>query len=238
VGGAPQEPLRLAMGWSEMLAYDHVRRLVGAGLVRRVPMTRGDGSLIIATPAGATIAGYQASRAPRSAGRPTWAQTCARAWVCAWLDLRMQTRWAQTDTAWWSPGDVADDECWHCEVHYKDRRHGKVSFMHRPDAAVRIAEQLIPIEIEHDRSKTRRRLLGILEMYAELCSGDDAPFWGVIYITGHDDVDDELRGLAEDAGLEDRALSVRRFEDIVEQTYSAARDLATNCRPADREATR
>ena len=36
-----EEPLRLAMGWSEMLAYDHVRRLVGAGLVRRVPMTRG-----------------------------------------------------------------------------------------------------------------------------------------------------------------------------------------------------
>lgn len=35
----------------------------------------------------------------------------------------------------------------------------------------------------------------------------------------------ELRGLAEDGGLEDRALSVRRFEDIVEQTYSAARDL-------------
>jgi len=31
-----EEPLRLAMGWSEMLAYDHVRRLVGAGLGRRV----------------------------------------------------------------------------------------------------------------------------------------------------------------------------------------------------------
>jgi len=59
---------------------------------------------------------------------------------------------------------------------------------------------------------------------------------GVIYITGRDDVDYELRGLAEDAGLEDRALSVRRFEDIVEQTYSAARDLIANCRPADREA--
>ena len=73
---------------------------------------------------------------------------------------------------------VADDECWHCEVRYKDRRRGKVCFMHRPDAAVRIAERLISIEIEHDRSKARRRLLGILEMYAELCRGDDAPFRG------------------------------------------------------------
>ena len=123
-------------------------------------------------------------------------------------------------------------------MRYKDRRRGKVSFMHRPDAAVRIAERLISIEIEHDRSKVRRRLLGILEMCAELCRGDDAPFRGVIYITGRDDVDYELRGLAEDGGLEDRALSVRRFEDIVEQTYSAARDLATDCGPADREAAR
>ena len=90
----------------------------------------------------------------------------------------MQTRWAQTDTAWWSPGDVADDECWQCEVRYKDRRRGKVSFMHRPDAAVRVAERLISIEIEHDRSKARRRPLGILEMYAELCRGDDAPVRG------------------------------------------------------------
>jgi len=78
-------------------------------------------------------------------------------------------------------------------VRYKDRRRGKVSFMHRPDAAVRIAERLADsIEIEHDRSKARRRLVGILEMYAELCrSGDDAPFWGVIYISGRDDI--ELR---------------------------------------------
>ena len=61
--------------------------------------------------------------------------------------------------------------------------------------------------------------------------------WGASS-TGRDDVDYELRGLAEDGGLEDRALSVRRFEDIVEQTYSAARDLATDCGPADREAAR
>jgi hypothetical protein len=39
LAASPQEPLGLVMGWSEMLVYDHVRRLATARYVRRVPMT-------------------------------------------------------------------------------------------------------------------------------------------------------------------------------------------------------
>jgi hypothetical protein len=71
VSASPHEPLALVMGWSETLAYDHVRGLVKAGYVRRVPMTRGDGSLILISSAGAAKAGYPASRATRSIGPTT-----------------------------------------------------------------------------------------------------------------------------------------------------------------------
>jgi len=54
-----------------------------------------------------------------SVGRLTWAQTCARVWVSAWLELRLRTRWAAEATAWWSALDVAEDEYWHCEVRYE-----------------------------------------------------------------------------------------------------------------------
>ena len=45
VGATPLEPWGLVMGWGRAARYDHVRRLAAAGLVRTVPMTRGDGSL-------------------------------------------------------------------------------------------------------------------------------------------------------------------------------------------------
>ena len=89
------------MGWNHSRAYDHVRRLVDAGLVRRVPMTRGDGSLLIVTAAGARVAGYRASWAPRSLGPATWAHTCWCAWTSAWLQLRGQTLWAADPDMRW-----------------------------------------------------------------------------------------------------------------------------------------
>lgn len=76
-------------------------------------------------------------------------------------------------------------------------------------------------------------------MYRELCDGDDAPFsGGVIYITNRDDVHDRVRRLADDAGLDGSLVSDWRLEDIIEQTYTAARDRAANRRPVDGEPAR
>jgi DNA-binding MarR family transcriptional regulator len=57
VGAATGEPIALVMGWSIRAMHDHIARLVRAGLVRRVPMTRGQGSLIVITPEGAQLVG-------------------------------------------------------------------------------------------------------------------------------------------------------------------------------------
>ena len=231
VGAAPHEPLGLVMGWSEMLVYDHVRRLVRAGLVRRVAMTRGHGSLLVITPAGAVIAGYPAGRAPRSLAPTTWAHTSACAWVSAWLALRLQTRWADDPAmAWWSERDVLQDRFWRRDVRYQDRR-GSVRVTHRPDLGVRIAGRPVPVEVELQR-KVRARLLGILSMYAQLSLGVDAAYGGVIYIAGSEDVAAAVRRVAADAGLRAPALSVRALREVIQQTRAAALELAGRRAPA------
>ena len=42
MGASPLEPWGLVMDWGRAVTYDHARRLAAAGLVRMVPMTRGD----------------------------------------------------------------------------------------------------------------------------------------------------------------------------------------------------
>ena len=112
-----------------------------------------------------------------------------------------------------------------------------VRVAHRPDLALQISQRLIAVEIELGH-KPRGRLLGTLQMYREFCDGDDAPFSGVIYITNRSHVDDRLRRLADDAALDGSLVSFRRLEDIIEQTYTAARDRAANRRPVDGEPAR
>lgn len=225
VGAAPQEPLRLIIGCSERVARDHVRRLVDAGLVRRVAMTRGDGTLLVITPAGAVRAGYRAARAPRRVAPTTWAHTCACAWTAAWLQLRAQTRWAaDTQMQWWSEREILHDAFWRREVRYSDRR-GHNTVTHRPDLGVRIAGRPVAVEVEL-QPKQRARLLGILQTYADLSHGDTPIYGGVIYITPSEDIQRSVRSAAADVGLTSALLSCRSLDDVVEQTIQAA-DLLT-----------
>jgi hypothetical protein len=188
VGASPLGPLGLAMGWSEMLVYDHVRRLARAGYVRRVPMTRGDGSLILITATGAAKAGYPATERPRSIAPTTWEHATACAWTSAWLELRLRglrreaTGAAAGRLEWWGERDVAVDNFWRREVRFKDhRRTGRIT--HRPDLGVRLGGQPIPVEVELQR-KSRARRRGILGMYEELATCDPPRFGGVFYVTG------------------------------------------------------
>jgi hypothetical protein len=104
VGVSPLEPWGLVMGWRRTVTYDHARRLAAAGLVRMVRMTRGEGSLVVLTAAGAARAGYPASWAPRSVAPSTWAHASACAWVSAWLELRGHY--------WWSEREILEDAFW------------------------------------------------------------------------------------------------------------------------------
>jgi len=221
VGASPIEPLRLVIGCGERVINDHVRRLVAAGLVKRVAMGRDQGSLIVLTRTGALQAGYQASRALRSVAPTTWAHLCACAWTSAWLELRLRTKHRdQPGMGWWGERQIAEDDFWRRNISYRDRR-GTVRITHRPDLAVRIASGPIPVEVELQR-KVRARLVGILGMYAELSDDEDSPFVGVIYIAGSSDIAENVTRVAADVGLCQPRLSVRSLEGIVQQTRGHA----------------
>jgi hypothetical protein len=212
VGASPLEPLQLVLGCSWRRALDHVRRLSDADLLRRVTMTRGDGSLLLVTTAGARVAGLPASSAPRSVAPTTWAHASGCAWVSAWLQLRGRS--------WISEREVADDDFWRCDVRYQDRR-GTVRITHRPDLGVHTTAGPIAIEVELQR-KSAARLRAICAMYAQLTEGD-GPFGGVVYVCDRDDVADRVGAAAERVGLQAPALSVRTLHDVVAQTRAAAR---------------
>jgi hypothetical protein len=55
VGRAPLDAWRCAMGWSEVAARNHARRL--GRWLERYPMTRGHGSLFVATRTGVAVLG-------------------------------------------------------------------------------------------------------------------------------------------------------------------------------------
>jgi len=213
VGASPLEPWGLVMGWGRTVAYDHARRLTAAGLVRMVRMTRGDGSLVVLTAAGAARARYPASWAPRSVAPSTWAHASACAWVSAWLQLRGHH--------WWSEREIAEDAFWRRDVRYRDRR-GTARVTHRADLGLQIAGRPAAIEVELQR-KTRARLIGILSMYAEHTDGDDAPLYGVLYVCDRADVADAVRRAAIDAGLHAPALSFRTLQEVLEQVRAATR---------------
>jgi len=211
VGASPFEPLQLVAGCNRARTHDHIHRLVDAGLVRRVPMTRGDGSLVVVTPTAAVMAGYPACRAPRSVAPTTWAHTSACAWVSAWLHLRRHT--------WYSEREIALDDFWRHEVRYKDAR-GTARVTHRPDLGVHISRGLVAVEVELQR-KSATRLRGVCEMYAQL-TDTDGPLASVIYVTDRPDVAAVVKRIAEDIRLTDPTLTFRTIDLVMEQTRAAA----------------
>jgi hypothetical protein len=213
VGASPLEPWGLVMGWRRAAAYDHARRLAAAGLVRTVRMTQGDGSLFVATAAGAARVGYPASWAVRSIGPSNWAHATVCAWVSAWLQRRGHS--------WWSDREIAGDVFWQRSVRYRDHR-GTARVTHRPDLAVELSAGPAAIEVEVQR-KSRARLLAILRMYAEIIDESDDPLAGLLYVCARVDIAKAIRHAAWDAGLaEGPTLSVRTRDEVVGEARAAA----------------
>lgn len=213
VGASPIEPLCLVMGWGERVAMDHVRRLVAAGLLKRMAMTRGDGSLLVATRDGCATAGYPRTFALRGLGPTNWWRAVVRAWVCAWLHVRGRE--------YWSDRQIGDDLAfWERQVTYRDRR-GLKRVPHRPDLGVFWTGKPAAIELELN-DKDRARLLGILRMYAELTEDEDAPFSFVLYVTTNPNVAARVQAVAEQAHLYEDKIVFRTFDLIVEQAREHA----------------
>ena len=83
-GPSPLDPWRYAMGWSEVAARHHARRLEREGWLERCPTVRGQGSLFLATRKGVLVLGLPLIAATTPA-RTWWAHDSGCAWTAAWL---------------------------------------------------------------------------------------------------------------------------------------------------------
>jgi hypothetical protein len=219
LGASPSEPIALVMGWRQTVLHDHLARLAHAGLVRRVPMTRGDGSLIAMTPEGARMAGDAGAGAPRNVAPTTWAHTVACAWVAAWFETRGRD--------WLSSREIGQDHRRNGTVVYQDGYGRTQRITHRPDLVTYIGQPGRPVAIEVElQRKSAARLRGILGMYAQRTTEPGAELAGVLYVTGSDNVAKGIRSAAAAVGLGEHPagrLRLLTLEHVIAQTRATTR---------------
>ena len=192
------------MGWVNDTARSHARRLEQEGWLERHAMTRGSGSLFVATSAGVRFAGL----ALRPAGPPSpvwWAHDCACAWTAAWLTVR--------EREWLGPRELLGEDSWAGDVSWRTRQ-GTRSSGHRPDLGVLVDARRYAVEVELTQ-KASDRFRAVLAMYAAQVR--QKRLAGVIYVCGDAHEQDRVKEAAESVGLPEVALRVEPLAGIISQ---------------------
>ncbi|MGH2941465.1 MAG: hypothetical protein ACRDLN_01630 [Solirubrobacteraceae bacterium] len=186
--------------------------------MRRVPMTRCQGSLIVITADGARTAGHDGAGAPRNVAPTTWAHTGACAWAAAWFEVRQRP--------WLSSREIAHDDVWTGRVVYEDGYGRTQRITHRPDMGTLLGDLARPIAVELElQRKSETRLRGILGMYAQRTAQPGAELGDVIYITANANVASRVRAAAAAVGLAEHPagrLRLLALDDVIAQTRTVA----------------
>ncbi len=209
VGPAPLDAWRCAMGWSEVAARSHARRLKREGWLERYPMTRGEGSLFAVTRAGVAMSGVPVRAACPPA--PTWwAHLCGCAWAASWLTGRGRVIQGCRE--------VIADPAWSGMVRWADHK-GMHKARHRPDLAWVIKGTRVPIEVELAQ-KSEARLKAILELHADWYAA--RAIGGLIYICGDSEGAERIQRTAERVGLrpDGGGLRIELLTTIKEQSLA------------------
>lgn len=225
VGPAPGETAAVAFGWTERRARQCTEQLVQDGWVRRQPMTRGDGSLLLVTRSGVERVRV-AVRSPSRPPAPTWwAHHVACAWMAAWLTVRGR--------AMQGPAEVGvDDETWRGELAWRDGR-GSHKVGHRPDLSwLPDGGGRVAVEVELARKATPR-LEAVLDLHAAWRAAGLTG--GVIYVCGDELVRGRIVKLASERGLCREPHGGLRAE-LLEDVKRQARDACDAVRATDRRA--
>lgn len=210
VGMTPIEPVALVMGWSLRRAFDHVARLDDAGLVRRVPMTRGDGSMIVVTREGAGAGGQSALGAPRTVSPTTWAHGVGTAWAAAWCEV--------AGRSWLSERELRLDSRWDGEIAFT-AAGGLARRRHRPDLGALNPKGGPPIAIEVElQQKSAERLRAILAMYDDRIRSSTLS--GLVYVTGTEKVEKAVRSAAKAVSFE-KGLTMLSLDDMMAEVRRA-----------------
>ncbi len=163
------------MGWSEVAARSHARRLEREGWLARYPMRRGDGCLFVPTRVGVAVTGVPV-RAPGEPAPTRWAHHCGVAWTAAWLTVRGRE--------FKGGRELLEFDAWSGEISWQDQR-GFHDSKHRPDlVGFRPDGRPIAVEVEL-APKSIERLTGILFQHAVWRHAGKSN--GVHYICGDED---------------------------------------------------
>jgi hypothetical protein len=174
VGPSPLDPWRFAMGWSEVAARNHARRLEREGWLERVAMVRGEGSLFFATRKGVLVLGLPLIGCTTPA--PTWwAHDSACAWTAAWMTVRGRK--------YLGPRELLVDTKWSGRLDLLHRISGR-PLGHRPDFVGLTNRNRIAIEVEL-AAKSKPRLDSILRMHREWITAGKTN--GLVYICGNEE---------------------------------------------------
>lgn len=172
VGPAPLDAWRYAMGWSEVAARNHARRLEREGWLAGYPMRRGDGCLFVATRVGVAVASVPV-RAPGEPAPTWWAHHCGVAWMAAWLTLRPREFKGSSELNAW--------DTWAGKISWRDYKRCYES-RHRPDlVGFRLDGRPVGVEVEL-APKSTARLRAILQMHASWRASGRTN--GVLYVCG------------------------------------------------------
>jgi hypothetical protein len=206
------------MGWSEVAARSHARRLEIEGWLARYPMTRGEGSLFVATRTGIRVVGLSL----RAAGPPAptwWAHHCGCAWAAAWLGLRGH--------GFLGDRELVQDAAWSEEISWRDHK-GVHDARHRPDlVGIHRDGWCVAVEVELAQ-KSVERLRAILTMHAHWRSAGRTG--GVIYMCGDQDGCDRISRVADELGLiggGGRGLRVELLRNMRTEASQASEDART-----------
>ena len=199
------------MGWSEVAARSHARRLEQEGWLERCPMTRGDGSLFLATRKGVRVLGLPFTAACVPA--PTWwAHDSACAWTAAWLTVRGRR--------FLGAREILDDPSWSGRLEWLERSGYKRS-SHRPELiGFAPTGGRVAIEVEL-ASKSKARLDTILMLHRSwIASGQTG---AVAYICRDDDGRRRIAQAGGNVGLHESSGRIRleTLDTIKAQTVTA-----------------
>lgn len=226
VGPSPLDPWRYAMGWSEVAARHHARRLERERWLARCPMTRGQGSLFLATCTGVRVVGLPLVAATPPA--PTWwAHDSGCAWAAAWQTVRGRQ--------FLGSRELLNDPDWSGDLWWSDR-HGYKNSGHRPDLVACNGDGRVSVEVElAPKSKVRLRV--ILEMHQAWSIARKTG--GVIYICGDEEGCDRIKRVVYENALTDRdgsrwlrieQLATIKAQTIAESTRGAVAGILTGTR--------
>ena len=191
------------------VAGSHARRLEREGWLERHRMTRGQGSLLVATRRGVRMSGLGVS-APAAPAPTWWAHDCACAWTAAWLATRGRE--------WRGPREVLTDPRLKGELEWVTG-NGRRRSGHRPDLAVVMPTGIVAIEVELQR-KADNRLRAILGLYGQWLS--ERRITGLIYVCRDEAGSERIRESGIAAGLPDGALRVELLSTVQAQAQGRA----------------